>query len=56
MAEGFVSDPVRLPNGNLVVPQTMTGEDGLTGDRFVEITPDHPEYEAWLPFVEQTPS
>jgi hypothetical protein len=51
VAEGLVSQPVQLPNGNLVIPQRVTAADGTIGDRFVEIAPDHPDYKEWLKFV-----
>lgn len=34
----------RLPNGNLLVPRTATGPDGIEGDAMVEISPNDP---AW---------
>jgi len=36
---------IRLPNGNLMVPQTATGHDGrILGDVYVEIGPQDPDY------------
>jgi len=36
---------IRLPNGNLQVPQTAIGQDGhLIGDVYVEIGPQDPDY------------
>src|SRR5260370_42469677 len=36
---------IRLPNGNLMVPQTATGNDGRAlGDVYVEIGPQDPDY------------
>ena len=36
---------IRLPNGNLKVPQTAVGHDGrLIGDAYVEIGPQHADY------------
>ena len=36
---------IRLPNGNLMVPQTATGNDGrVLGDVYVEIGPQDADY------------
>ena len=36
---------IRLPNGNLRVPQTAIGNDGrIIGDAYVEIGPQDAEY------------
>ena len=36
---------IRLPNGNLKVPQTATGHDGrIIGDVYVEIGPQDADY------------
>ena len=36
---------IRLPNGNLKVPQSATGHDGrVMGDVYVEIGPQDPDY------------
>ena len=36
---------IRLPNGNLKVPQTATGHDGrIIGDMYVEIGPQDADY------------
>jgi hypothetical protein len=36
---------IRLPNGNLMVPQTATGNDGrILGDVYVEIGPQDADY------------
>src|SRR2546429_6723498 len=36
---------IRLPNGNLMVPQTATGRDGrMLGDVYVEIGPQDADY------------
>ena len=36
---------IRLPNGNLRVPQTAIGNDGrVIGDAYVEIGPQDPDY------------
>jgi hypothetical protein len=36
---------IRLPNGNLKVPQTATGNDGrILGDVYVEIGPQDADY------------
>ena len=38
---------IRLPNGNLMVPQTATGNDGrVLGDVYVEIGPQDADYSA----------
>ena len=37
---------IRLPNGNLQVPQTAIGQDGrVIGDAYVEIGPQDADYE-----------
>jgi hypothetical protein len=37
---------IRLPNGNLLVPQSAASEDGaIIGDAYVEIGPDDADYE-----------
>ncbi len=41
---------IRLPNGNLRVPQSAISADGrVVGDAYVEIGPDDPDYERLLP-------
>jgi len=36
---------IRLPNGNLLVPESATAHDGrLVGDAYVEIGPDDEDY------------
>jgi hypothetical protein len=36
---------IRLPSGNLLVPEFAIGDDGrLFGDAYVEIGPDHADY------------
>jgi hypothetical protein len=35
---------IRLANGNLLVPEYAIGDDGLLGDAYVEIGPDHADY------------
>jgi hypothetical protein len=36
---------IRLPSGNLLVPEYAIGDDGrLLGDAYVEIGPDHADY------------
>ena len=37
---------IRLPNGNLMVPESAIGEGGrIIGDAYVEIGPDDEDYE-----------
>ncbi len=37
---------IKLPNGNLLVPESATAHDGgLTGDAYVEVSADDPEYD-----------
>lgn len=43
---------IKLPNGNLIVPKRAESEDGVIGDGVEEITPTHPQYTAWLAFVD----
>ena len=41
---------IKLPNGNLLVPESATGHDGrLTGDAYVEVSADDPEYDRFAP-------
>ncbi len=41
---------IRLPNGNLMVPQTATGHDGrILGDVYVEIGPQDADYSRLAP-------
>lgn len=44
--------PIRLPNGNLLVPIRAEGPDGMIGDAMVEVKPGTPEYERWAPYVD----
>lgn len=40
---------IRLADGTLRVPQSLTSEDGrLIGNAFVELEPGDPDYERWL--------
>lgn len=37
---------IRLPNGNLLVPQSAASDDGaIIGDAYIEIGPDDADYE-----------
>ncbi|MEV4897659.1 hypothetical protein ACIBHY_23605 [Nonomuraea sp. NPDC050547] len=41
---------IRLADGTLRVPQSLTSEDGrLIGNAYVELEPGDPDYERWLP-------
>ncbi|MEO3799661.1 hypothetical protein [Nonomuraea sp. B1E8] len=41
---------IRLADGTLRVPQSLTSEDGrLIGNAYVELQPDDPDYETFLP-------
>ncbi|SDG44180.1 hypothetical protein SAMN05421505_104163 [Sinosporangium album] len=41
---------IRLTDGTLRVPQSLTAPDGrVIGNAFIELTPDDPDYERWLP-------
>jgi hypothetical protein len=41
---------IRLPNGNLMVPQSATAHDGrILGDVYVEIGPEDPDYARLAP-------
>jgi hypothetical protein len=41
---------IRLADGTLRVPQSLTSEDGrLIGNAYVELQPGDPDYEQWLP-------
>ncbi|MFC4112746.1 hypothetical protein [Nonomuraea zeae] len=40
---------IRLADGTLRVPQSLTSEDGrLIGNAYVEVQPGDPDYEQWL--------
>jgi hypothetical protein len=40
---------IRLPNGNLRVPQSSVSDDGRTiGQGYIEIGPDDPDYQRLL--------
>ena len=43
----------RLDNGNLLVPVRAEGPGSVLGDGMFEIQPDHPDYERWLPHIEE---
>ncbi|WP_055479051.1 hypothetical protein ACQP1K_02790 [Sphaerimonospora sp. CA-214678] len=39
---------IRLGDGTLRVPQSLTSDDGrLIGNAYVEVAPGEPEYERW---------
>ena len=39
---------IRLPNGNLLVPESATSRDGrLVGDAYVEVSPADPDYDRY---------
>ncbi|MER6944010.1 hypothetical protein ABT294_08305 [Nonomuraea sp. NPDC000554] len=41
---------IRLADGTLRVPQSLTSEDGrLIGNAYLELEPGHPDYARWLP-------
>ncbi|NBE91655.1 hypothetical protein FE391_01180 [Nonomuraea sp. KC401] len=41
---------IRLADGTLRVPQSLTSEDGrLIGNAYVELQPGDPDYETFLP-------
>lgn len=48
-------DPVRLPNGNLLVPKRMDTSETPTiaADGMVEVEPGTPDYERWLPWARE---
>ena len=40
---------IRLADGTLRVPQSVTSEDGrLIGNAYVELAPDDPDYDKWV--------
>ncbi|NJP95881.1 hypothetical protein HCN51_41705 [Nonomuraea sp. FMUSA5-5] len=40
---------IRLADGTLRVPQSLTSQDGrLIGNAYVEVQPGEPDYERWL--------
>ncbi|MEU8358496.1 hypothetical protein AB0C27_21025 [Nonomuraea sp. NPDC048882] len=41
---------IRLADGTLRVPQSLSSEDGrLIGNAYVDVQPGDPDYEQWLP-------
>ncbi len=42
---------IRLPNGNLLIPRRAEDERNTVGDGMVEVEPDTPEYDLWLPYA-----
>jgi ABC-type transporter Mla subunit MlaD len=40
---------IKLPNGNLLVPESALEAGGVVGDAYVEITPADPEYRRLAP-------
>ncbi|MEU1391787.1 hypothetical protein AB0C33_20795 [Nonomuraea sp. NPDC048881] len=41
---------IRLADGTLRVPQSLTSEDGrLIGNAYVDVQPGDPDYDKWLP-------
>jgi len=46
---------IKLTNGNLLIPKRAEGPGRLIGDGAIEVGPDSPEYEAWLPFATEPP-
>ncbi|MEV0381898.1 hypothetical protein [Nonomuraea sp. NPDC050643] len=41
---------IRLADGTLRVPQSLTSADGhLIGNAYVEVQPGDPDYDQWLP-------
>lgn len=41
---------IRLADGTLRVPRTLSGDDGrLIGNAYVEVSPGDPGYDRWLP-------
>ncbi|WP_043629680.1 hypothetical protein [Nonomuraea candida] len=41
---------IRLADGTLRVPRSLTSEDGrLIGNAYVEVQPGDPDYDQWLP-------
>ncbi len=40
-----------LPNGNLLVPVRLEGEDGTIGDATAEIGPDSPDFQNWVKWM-----
>jgi hypothetical protein len=43
----------KLTNGHLQIPRSAEGPDGLIGDGMIEIGPEDPEYQKWLPYAEE---
>lgn len=44
----------RLDNDRLLVQMRAEGPGSIIGDGMVGIGPDHPDYEGWLPHLEET--
>lgn len=40
---------IKLPNGNLLVPESVLEPGGVTGDAYVEITPRDADYQRLAP-------
>lgn len=41
-----------LPNGNLLIPVRLEGDDGLIGEGMEEITPEDERFEEWKDWTE----
>jgi hypothetical protein len=41
------TDPIREPDGSILAPRRVTGENGVIGDTMERLTPDHPDYDQW---------
>ena len=44
---------IRLPNGDLIIPVRVKGPGGIVGDSTEVISPEHPDYGAWLRFARE---
>ena len=42
-----------MANGNLRVPLRAESPDGAVGDGMLEIGPDHPQFEAWMRWLDK---
>ena len=40
----------------MLIPMRAEGENGELGDGMIEIGPDDPRYQEWLPFSEPVPA
>jgi len=42
---------ILMPNDRMLIPMRAESDNGDIGDGWIEIGPDDPRYEEWLPFA-----